>query len=160
MNSNTQEHKMDYRNIVDTQKGMAQMLGKTFVQVTGAVGNFDLLFETANGERFMFAHQQDCCERVDINDIVGDLEDLVGEPLLVAEQVEGETPVDFNERDYESVTWTFYKFATRKGYVDVRWLGESNGYYSEGVDLFVEGVVVPGEHQPTLSDLLRAKLTS
>ena len=139
---------------------MAQMLGKTFVQVTGAVGNFDLLFETANGERFMFSHQQDCCERVDINDIVGDLEDLVGEPLLVAEQVEGETPVDFNERDYESVTWTFYKFATRKGYVDVRWLGESNGYYSEGVDLFVEGVVVPGEHQPTLSDLLRAKLTS
>ena len=149
---------MDYRNIVDTQKGMAQMLGKTFVQVSGAVGNFDLLFETANGERFMFSHQQDCCERVDINDIVGDLEDLVGEPLLVAEQVEGETPVDFNERDYESVTWTFYKFATRKGYVDVRWLGESNGYYSEGVDLFVEGVVVPGEHQPTLSDLLRAKM--
>ena len=151
---------MDYRNIVDTQKGMAQMLGKTCVHVTGAVGKFDLLFETANGERFMFAHQQDCCERVDINDIVGDLEDLVGEPLLVAEQVEGETPVDFTERDHESVTWTFYKFATRKGYVDVRWLGESNGYYSEGVDLFVEGVVVPGEHQPTLSDLLRAKLTS
>ena len=149
---------MDYRNIVDTQKGMAQMLGKTFVQVTGAVGNFDLLFETANGERFMFTHQQDCCERVDINDIVGDLQDLVGEPLLVAEEVQGETPVDFNEREYESVTWTFYKFATRKGYVDVRWLGESNGYYSESVDLFVEGVVVPGEHQPTLSDLLRAKL--
>ena len=149
---------MDYNNIVDTQKGMAQMLGKTFVQVSGAVGNFDLLFETANGERFMFSHQQDCCERVDINDIVGDLQDLVGEPLLLAEEVEGETPVDFNEREYESVTWTFYKFATRKGYVDVRWLGESNGYYSEGVDLFVEGVVVPGEHQPTLNDLLRAKL--
>ena len=149
---------MDYNNIVDTQKGMAQMLGKTFVQVSGAVGNFDLLFETANGERFMFSHQQDCCERVDINDIVGDLQDLVGEPLLLAEEVQGETPVDFNEREYESVTWTFYKFATRKGYVDVRWLGESNGYYSESVDLFVEGVVVPGEHQPTLSDLLRAKM--
>ena len=149
---------MDYNNIVNTQRGMAQMLGKTFVQVTGAVGNFDLLFETANGERFMFSHQQDCCERVDINDIVGDLQDLVGEPLLLAEEVQGETPVDFNEREYESVTWTFYKFATRKGYVDVRWLGESNGYYSEGVDLFVEGVVVPGEHQPTLNDLLRAKM--
>ena len=150
---------MDYNNMVDTQKGMAQMLGKTFVQVSGAVGNFDLLFETANGERFMFSHQQDCCERVDINDIVGDLEDLVGEPLLLAEQVQGETPVDFNEAEHESVTWTFYKFATRKGYVDVRWLGESNGYYSEGVDLFVEGVVVPGEHQPHLGDLLRAKLS-
>ena len=149
---------MDYNNIVDTQKGMAQMLGKTFVQVTGSVGGYEMTFETAQGERFMFAHSQDCCESVDINDIVGDLQDLVGEPLLLAEEVQGETPVDFNEREYESVTWTFYKFATRKGYVDVRWLGESNGYYSEGVDLFVEGVVVPGEHQPTLNDLLRAKM--
>ena len=130
---------MDYNNIVDTQEGMARMLGKTFVQVTGAVGNFDLLFETANGERFMFSHMQDCCESVRINDITGDLEDLVGEPLLMAEKVSGETPVDFNEMDYESVTWTFYKFATRKGYVDVRWLGESNGYYSESVELFIDG---------------------
>ena len=149
---------MDYNNIVDTQKGMAQMLGKTFVQITGSVGGYEMLFETAQGERFMFAHSQDCCERVDIDDIVGDLQDLVGEPLLLAEEVQGVTPVDFNEMDHESVTWTFYKFATRKGYVDVRWLGESNGYYSEGVDLFVEGVVVPGEHQPTLNDLLRAKM--
>ena len=149
---------MDYTNIVNTQKGMALMLGKTFVKVTGSDDSDEMLFETAQGERFMFAHQQDCCETVSINDIVGDLQDLVGEPLLVAEEVQGETPVDFDEMDHESVTWTFYKFATRKGYVDVRWLGESNGYYSESVDLFVEGVVVPGEHQPTLNDLLRAKM--
>ena len=147
---------MDYNNIVDTQKGMAQMRGKTFVQVTGSVGGYEMTFETAQGERFMFAHSQDCCESVDINDIVGDLQDLVGSPLLVAEEVSGATEPD--EEHYESYTYTFYKFATRKGYVDVRWLGESNGYYSEGVDLFVEGVVVPGEHQPTLNDLLRAKL--
>jgi len=127
---------MDYNNIVDTQKGMAQMLGKTFVLVTGSVGDGEMLFETASGERFMFAHQQDCCESVDINDIVGDLQDLVGEPLLVAEEVKGATEPD--EEHYESYTYTFYKFATRKGYVDVRWLGESNGYYSESVELFVE----------------------
>ena len=147
---------MDYDNIVGTQKGMAQMLGKTFVQVTGCVDSDEMLFETAQGERFMFAHQQDCCETVRINDIVGDLQDLVGEPLLVAEEVKGATEPD--EEHYESYTYTFYKFATRKGYVDVRWLGESNGYYSESVELFVEGVAVPGEHQPTLSDLLRAKM--
>ena len=149
---------MDYDNIVDTQRGMAQMLGKTFVQVSGSVGSDEMTFVTAQGERFMFAHSQDCCESVDINDIVGDLQDLCGSPMLLAEEVQGETPVDFDEGDHESVTWTFYKFATRKGYVDVRWLGESNGYYSERVELFVEGVVVPGEHQPRLGDLLRAKM--
>ena len=47
---------MDYNNIVDTQRGMAQMLGKTFVQVSGSVGDGEMTFETANGERFMFAH--------------------------------------------------------------------------------------------------------
>jgi hypothetical protein len=129
------EKKMDYNNMVDTQQGMAQMLGKTFVQVTGSVGGDEMTFETAQGERFMFAHEQDCCERVRIEDVCGYLQDLCGEPMLVAEEVKGETPVDFDEGDHESVTWTFYKFATRKGYVDVRWLGESNGYYSEGVSL-------------------------
>ena len=149
---------MDYTNIVNTQKGMAQMLGKTFVEVTGSVGSGEMLFVTAQGERFMFAHQQDCCESVDINDIVGDLQDLVGTPLLVAEEVSGATEPD--EEHYESYTYTFYKFATRKGYVDVRWLGESNGYYSESVDLFVEGVAVAQEATGTtsLGALLRDKL--
>jgi hypothetical protein len=147
---------MDYRNTVDTQKGMAQMLGKTFVQVTGSVGGDEMLFETADGERFLFAHQQDCCESVDINDIVGDLQDLVGAPMLVAEEVSGATEPDAEH--YESYTYTFYKFATRKGYVDVRWLGESNGYYSESVELFVEGVTVAETPQPSLGALLREKL--
>ena len=111
---------------------MEDMVGKVFTSVTQ--DGYEMVFENAT-ERFVFFHAQDCCEHVDINDIVGDLEDLVGEPLLIAEEVSGETPVDFNEMDHESVTWTFYKFATRKGYVDVRWLGESNGYYSESVSL-------------------------
>jgi hypothetical protein len=131
---------MDYRNMVDTAKGLELMKGKTFVQVTGSVGSGEMLFVTAEGERFLFSHYQDCCESVDINDIVGDLEDLVGEPLLIAEEVSGATEPD--EEHYESYSYTFYKFATRKGYVDVRWLGESNGYYSESVDLFVKGVTV------------------
>jgi len=108
------------------------MVGKVFTRVSGGVGDSELVFETAT-ERFVFFHAQDCCESVDINDIVGDLDDLVGEPLLIAEEVSGATEPD--EEHYESYTYTFYKFATRRGYVDVRWLGESNGYYSEGVSL-------------------------
>ena len=122
---------MDYMDWESSAK-IEDMRGKVFTRVFGSVGGDTLVFENAS-ERFVFFHHQDCCERVDINDIVGDLQDLVGEPLLIAEEVSGATEPD--EEHYESYTYTFYKFATRKGYVDVRWLGESNGYYSESVSL-------------------------
>lgn len=114
---------------------IAEMVGKTFTRVTGGVGDGELVFEN-DQERYVFYHEQDCCESVSIEDIVGELSDLVGEPLLMAEEVSGYTGPEPEYAD--SYTWTFYKFATRLGYVDVRWLGESNGYYSESVDLIRE----------------------
>jgi hypothetical protein len=119
---------MDY----NAEAKIESMVGQVFTSVTQ--NGDEMVFENAT-ERFVFFHSQDCCESVSIEDICGDLQDLVGEPLLIAEEVSGETPVDFNEEEHDSVTWTFYKFATRRGYVDVRWFGESNGYYSEGVSL-------------------------
>lgn len=85
-------------------------------------------------------HQQDCCESVYIEDICGDLDDLVGAPLIEAEEVSNNS-LDSSEKkgpleSYdESYTWTFYKFATHKGSVVIRWYGTSNGYYSEYVDV-------------------------
>ena len=131
---------MDWDNMIDTREGLARMVGKTFTQVEGSAGDGEMLFRTADGETFLFSHYQDCCESVRIEDICGDIQDLVGEPILMAEEVSGEIPAQ-DEEYIESQTWTFYKFATRKGYVDVRWLGESNGYYSESVDMWhSEGV--------------------
>jgi hypothetical protein len=69
-----------------------------------------------------------------LDDVSGDLQDLVGEPILQAEEVNGQIPANFTPDKHESYMWTFYKLATRKGYVDLRWFGSSNGYYSESVD--------------------------
>ena len=121
----------------DSSAKIADMVGKVFTSVTETGDT--MVFENTT-DRYVFFHSQDCCESVSINDVVGDLSDLEGEPLLMADEVDGESPVGFEDEYHESVTWTFYKFATRKGYVDVRWLGESNGYYSESVDLGYEKV--------------------
>ena len=84
-----------------------------------------------------FTHFQDCCEAVYIEDINGDLNDLIGVPITQAEETIEESRDDGYD---DGATWTFYKFATVKGYVTVRWCGTSNGYYSESVDMTVTKV--------------------
>jgi hypothetical protein len=109
------------------------MLGKTMTSVTGTQYCPDLVF-TCDTHRFFFEHVQDCCERVAIEEIIGDLSDLVNSPILTAEEVSSEgTPAPVKEYLPECYEWTFYRFATAKGSVTVRFLGESNGYYSIGV---------------------------
>lgn len=85
----------------------------------------DQLFFENDDYTIIFHHEQDCCEHVYIEDINGDLKDLIGTPLLFAEE----------SIDKDGYTWTFYKFGTVKGWVDIRWCGVSNGYYSESVDI-------------------------
>ena len=123
------------------------LIGKTFTSVSVSEGDTGeqisspsqdtdfldtMLFTAVTGERYKFYHAQDCCESVLIEEIIGDLNDLVGAPLLMAEEVSSDDMPD-PKRD-DSYTWTFYRFATIKGYVTVRWLGTSNGYYSEEVN--------------------------
>lgn len=113
-----------YRNI----EIYDELIGKTFdyVYVDKTGGEDELHF--IGTKHFRFYHEQDCCECVSIEDITGDLEDLVGEPLVEAESV-----TESGDQDYGTYTYTTYKFRTKKGIVTVRWYGTSNGYYSEHV---------------------------
>lgn len=112
------------------------LLGKTLTAISPCKkGDDSITFFTADGFMWKFQHDQDCCECVLVEDICGDMSDLIDSPLLQAEETSSCDPEPYGGSD--SFTWTFYKFATIKGSVTIRWLGESNGYYSEKVDLKV-----------------------
>jgi hypothetical protein len=111
------------------------LIGKTLMVIEGQVGGEEILLHTDTGETYKLYHDQDCCESVYVEDICGDLSDLIASPILQAEvESNREDPQPEGEYRDDSYTWTFYKLATIKGSVTIRWYGESNGYYSEEVD--------------------------
>ena len=97
----------------------------------------DRIVFVCGDEAFVSYHMQDCCESVSIHDISGDLQSLVGQKITESSQdeVSGEWPGDVAVPPYmpESYTWTTQVFCSDGVRVSVRWLGESNGYYGEGV---------------------------
>ena len=124
---------MSYLSYWDKHVEFETLKGKVVTKVTQT--DDTISFDTSDGSSYLMYHSQDCCENVYVESIVGDLDDLLDSEVLLAEEVVGENPEGWTADKYaESYTWTFYKLATRKGYVDIRWLGESNGYYSESVN--------------------------
>ena len=108
-----------------------ELKGKTLIKIEQEEEKIN--FHVSDGSIYTMNHLQDCCEYVCVEDINGDLDDLVGYPLLQANEVTSDAT---GHDGCESGTWTLYKFATIKGYVTIRWFGASNGYYSEGVDVY------------------------
>lgn len=129
----------DYRIDWETPTAeMSELVGKTLTAFKGGAGDDRIELVFSDGSIYVMHHSQDCCESVSVEDIIGDIGDLIGLPLLRAEEAtSSDRPSDLPTPEYEdeSQTWTFYKLATVKGWVDIRWYGSSNGYYSESVDL-------------------------
>ena len=95
----------------------------------------EIYFKVSDKEIYLMHHYQSCCESVVIEDICGNFEDLIGSPILIAEErCNYDSPEGQVESRDMSETWTFYEFATLKGSVTIRWYGTSNGYYSESVN--------------------------
>lgn len=104
------------------------------VDVQRGHGNDSITFRATDGRTWVMKHYQDCCEVVDIDDICGNIDDLVGAPILAAEESWKESV----EQGDCPETWTFYRITTFKGTVVIRWRGSSNGYYSERVSFYLD----------------------
>lgn len=124
---------------------ISELIGKKLTNVVNLeTGSDEVIFHCEDGASFKMLHNQDCCESVSVDDVVGDVSDLIGAIVLDAreesndDQPKSETSkwADGTEHTYtdESATWTFYVIQTDKGAVTIKWYGTSNGYYSEGVD--------------------------
>jgi hypothetical protein len=108
---------------------LKQQILKSVEQTKDEDGNDIIIFTAISGKVYRMYHPQDCCESVYIDEIIGDLDDLLGVPILDArEDTNSDNPKHKGE---DSFTWTFYNILTIKGAVTIRWYGASNGYYSE-----------------------------
>lgn len=110
-----------------------ELKGKTIIQIEGMEWDSDqVLFKCSDGSAYKMYHEQDCCESVRIEDVCGDVQDLIDTEIIDARcDTNSDNPPD---KYTDSHTWTFYNFRTNKGSLTLRWLGESNGYYGEEVD--------------------------
>lgn len=100
--------------------------GKTISKITGVeVNSREIYIETSNGEKYQFYHSQDCCESVSVEDVQGNINNILNTPIK-----------RFTEtitRGGDSWTRTRHRITTEKGSLVIIWLGESNGWYNEDV---------------------------
>lgn len=108
----------------------AKLARNGFEKVKGLCkGSEEVWFYCKTGEIVRMYHSQDCCEDVSIESI-DNTDDIYTDTTFC----EIQEATNSGDNEYGTFTWTFYLIRTNKGYSTIRWLGESNGYYSESVD--------------------------
>ena len=116
----------------------SEMVGETveFVDVDDTKNQ--IVITTQSGRQFRIYHDQDCCEQVEIaesQDGDGQLVTLIGKKIegVAVELEEDVDPPPFE--DCDSWTRTKISFRTNSETVISRWIGTSNGYYSESITI-------------------------
>lgn len=97
--------------------------------ITGLKNGSDKVVIECDYGKLEFFHEQDCCEHVRLIDCDSTIQ-IHGARMISVEETSQEST-----EACESGTWTFYNIVTTKGSARMRWLGESNGYYSESVSV-------------------------
>lgn len=107
------------------------LIGHRIIDVQGLQNHSDSVVIRTDWDKFLMAHDQNCCESVYLVDFFGDCRDLIDQTVLAAETRSGSTVICSSEW-----SWTFYVIQTETGSVNLRWCGESNGQYSMDVGFY------------------------
>jgi hypothetical protein len=67
--------------------GIEALKGLTVSEITGAETGSERIIFVTESKTFAMYHSQNCCESVSVEEIVGDIADLIGSPILEAEEV-------------------------------------------------------------------------
>lgn len=113
------------------------LVGKTFTKIE-IDKNYSksILFTCSDGSEYSMYHAQDCCEQVRLEEVIGDVEDLLNTPICIAEGTcnaknecnseNGLLYVGYDDgAEDDFYTWTFYTLRTQKGTVVLRWKGDN-----------------------------------
>lgn len=120
-------------------KTYTEFSGKTIQEIRGCKKHSDeVTIKFTDGSCLKFYHRQDCCETVLLEDFDATPEDLVNAKIISIEErisYSGKDEIKPLNTWDESYTWSFYVIKTSKFTMTLRWYGESNGWYSETVDI-------------------------
>lgn len=109
---------------------LERIIGATIQEVTGCEHESECVTFVTDRGTLRLLHRQNCCENVRLEDANGDIADLIGGVVSVAEERSNQE----GERGEYRTKYTFYTIRTTKGDLDLRWIGRDNGYYGVSVD--------------------------
>jgi hypothetical protein len=117
----------------NTYADFFQLVGQTIKEIV-EVNKSDYLISTEEGNLYALYHPQDCCESVGLERQIGISDNIIGTPITLAESDHPTDPEWYKKGYRDSYTWSLFVLETKKGRVELWFLGESNGYYGETVD--------------------------
>lgn len=125
---------MSFSNGVDLDRLKGEIVSHVDVDKTKS----EILITMQSGKQYMIFHEPDCCETVEIDrsqDGDGDIVSLIGK-RIESVSLDEESQKDPPPSEY-SESWTRARvtFRTNSETVVSRWIGESNGYYSESITI-------------------------
>lgn len=110
---------------------LKDLIGKKIINIEGlSKGSEQVTIYCEDHTYMMMGKIDDHVNESIIDDVIGDVNDLLGSTILIAETTQGSDSLH---------NWTFYKISTRNGYVDIRWYGDDDNIdyqYAARVDFF------------------------